>query len=113
MSSLSSGEAGLIVFAVVSSSLAGTYFALARARRRPSERARIIAAARRNQDVDLDRDVGPDSLRLLQDLDAHLDEYAATLTGLYEPAAAPAPHAGLAELRQAIRDEQQKETGDA
>jgi hypothetical protein len=42
---MTTAEAALIVFAVVSSSLAGTYFALARARRKPSERARIIAAA--------------------------------------------------------------------
>lgn len=44
-------------------------------------------------------DVGPDALRLLQDLDAHLDEYVAADTELA---------AGFARLRQAIRDEQQK-----
>lgn len=29
-------------------------------------------------------DVGPDSLRLLQDLDAHLDAYAATVADYYD-----------------------------
>lgn len=44
-------------------------------------------------------DVGPDALRLLQDLDTHLDEYVAADTELA---------AGFDRLRQAIRDEQQK-----
>lgn len=44
-------------------------------------------------------DVGPDALRLLEDLDAHLDEYVA---------ADPELAAGFGRLRDAIRDEQQK-----
>jgi hypothetical protein len=43
-------------------------------------------------------DVGPDALRLLQELDAHLDEYV-----LADPELA----AGFDRLRTAIRDEQQ------
>lgn len=42
-------------------------------------------------------DVGPDALRLLQDLDTHLDEYVAADTELA---------AGFDRLRRAIRDEQ-------
>jgi CHASE3 domain sensor protein len=44
-------------------------------------------------------EVGPDALRLLQDLDTHLDEYVAADTELA---------AGFARLRAAVRDEQQK-----
>jgi hypothetical protein len=44
-------------------------------------------------------DVGPDALRLLQELNAHLDEYVLT-----DPELA----AGFDRLRTAIRDEQQK-----
>lgn len=44
-------------------------------------------------------DVGPDALRLLEDLDTHLDEYVAADTEL---------SAGFDRLRQAVRDEQQK-----
>lgn len=53
-------------------------------------------------------DVGPDSLRLLQDLDAHLDAHAAQLAGLYERLGPPAStwDAGCERLWDAIRDEQ-------
>lgn len=57
-------------------------------------------------------DVGPDSLRLLQDLDAHLDAHAARLAGLYERLGPPAPAmdpqwtAGLERLYDAARDHQ-------
>lgn len=44
-------------------------------------------------------DVGPDQLRLLEELDAHPDDYVAT-----DPELA----AGFARLRAAIRNEQQK-----
>lgn len=43
-------------------------------------------------------EVGPDALRLLNDLDTHLDEYVAADTELA---------AGFDRLRQAVRDEQQ------
>lgn len=50
-------------------------------------------------------DVGPDALLLLQDLDAHF----AKLAGLFEELGPPPTTAeGLAQLRQAVRDEQQK-----
>lgn len=51
-------------------------------------------------------DVGPDPLRLLQDLDAHLDAHAAQLAGLYERLGPPGPErdAGLERLWDAVRD---------
>ncbi len=51
-------------------------------------------------------DVGPDSLRLLEDLDAHLDAHAARLAGLYERLGPPDPEwdAGLERLYDAVRD---------
>jgi hypothetical protein len=70
-----------------------------RERRRPLERDRIVREARARHDV------GPDALRLLDDLDAHLNEYAATVAGLYEPVG-PDYSARCARLRAAIRDEQ-------
>lgn len=52
-------------------------------------------------------DVGPDALRLLEDLDAHLDAHAAQLAGLYERLGPPASEwdAGLERLWDAVRDE--------
>ena len=54
--------------------------------------------------------VGPDPLRLLQDLDSHLDAHAAQLAGLYERLGPPdsAWDAGCERLWAAIRDERQK-----
>lgn len=73
--------------------------------RDPRPKARdVIAAARDSYE-------GPDSLRLMQDLDAHLDAYATQIGGLYEQSAvAPDPvlAAGRDRLRDAVRDEQQK-----
>lgn len=97
-----------VVYTVVGSVL-GVYLILAvclyrRELRRPLERDRIIAAARDGYE-------GPDSLRLLEDLDTHLDTYAAQVTGLYEqPTIAPDPvlAAGSDRLRDTVRNEQQK-----
>ncbi|MFE9764649.1 hypothetical protein ACFYPC_08980 [Streptomyces sp. NPDC005808] len=54
---------------------------------------------------------GPDSLRLMEDLDAHLDRHFAELSGLYErlgpPDLDPEVQAGLARLHDAVRPEQQ------
>ena len=60
-------------------------------------------------------DVGPDSLQLLQDLDAHLDAHAAQLAGLYERLGPPDPAwaAGCERLWDAIRDEQNNQKGEA
>ncbi|MGW3144887.1 hypothetical protein ACWDG1_09435 [Streptomyces sp. NPDC001177] len=80
--------------------------------RRPSEEERAAeAAARAGLD---EHDVGPDALRLLGDLDDHLDQYFARLSHLFEelgppPACDPAWDAGLERLWDAVRDEQQKE----
>ncbi|GAA3851891.1 hypothetical protein GCM10023084_02630 [Streptomyces lacrimifluminis] len=53
-------------------------------------------------------DVGPDPLRLMQDLDAHLDAHAAQLAGLYERLGPPGPEwdAGCERLWDAVRDHQ-------
>lgn len=48
-------------------------------------------------------DVGPDALRLLEELDTHLDNYVAADAELA---------AGFDRLRQAVRDEQNNHKGD-
>jgi hypothetical protein len=55
-----------------------------------------------------EHDVGPDNLRLIEELDAHLDQQFAQLAGLYERLGPPDVDAGCDRLRAAIRDEQQK-----
>lgn len=51
-------------------------------------------------------DVGPDALRLLEDLDAHLDRHFAEVAALYERVGPPGPDlVGLDRLHQAVRDE--------
>ncbi|NUP16595.1 MAG: hypothetical protein HOZ81_10900 [Streptomyces sp.] len=68
--------------------------------RDPRPKARDVIAAARH-------DVGPDKLRLLQDLDA----YSAAIDGLYEqPHTAPDPvlAAGARRLWDAVREEQQR-----
>lgn len=102
-----SGAFGVVV-ALLAFSLAAAYWQIDRAQRRESMRDRIIREARETV-----HDVGPDALRLLQDLDAHLDDYAAQLGGLYErtgvaPALDPAWEAGRERLWDAIHDNQQK-----
>jgi hypothetical protein len=52
-----------------------------------------------------------DTLRLLQDLDAHLDAYAASLTGLYEQALVPEWEAGRQRLHDAINNDTDTEGG--
>jgi hypothetical protein len=82
-----------------------------RALREPLERDLIVAAARRRAVLlnEVKHDVGPDALRLLEDLDAHLDDYYARLSHLFEGLGPPPSHVtGLRRLRQAVRDEQQK-----
>jgi hypothetical protein len=79
-------------------------FLIWRVWRDPRPKARDVIAAARH-------DVGPDNLRLLEDLDAHLDAYAAQIAGLYEPLVSPDPvlAAGADRLWDAIRDEQRGE----
>jgi len=62
--------------------------------------AAAIAAWRRDR-RDEQHDVGPDALQLLDDLDAHLDQFAID---------DPEVKAGLARLNAAVRDDQ---TGEA
>lgn len=59
-------------------------------------------------------DVGPDPLRLLQDLDTHLDTHAAQLAGLYERLGPPAGEwdAGLERLWDAVNDRTNTPEGD-
>lgn len=133
---MTSAEAALIVVAVVGASLAGAYFHIEKAKRRPSERARIIAAARARTGLTVwdttthrwvhlppgvqpgpgqmtNRDIEEaDQLELLW-LSPAYDEAAAAvdegLSRLFEELGPPpTAEEGLAELRQAIRDEQQK-----
>ncbi|OLE25513.1 MAG: hypothetical protein AUG49_10595 [Catenulispora sp. 13_1_20CM_3_70_7] len=81
-----------------------------RALRSPLERDLIVAAARRRTALlnEVKHDVGPDALRLLEDLDAHLDRQYAALAGLYERLGPPDLDAGCDRLLRAIRDEQRK-----
>jgi hypothetical protein len=76
--------------------------------RRPSEAERAAAARARIGMPPVDSYEGPDSLRLMQELDAHLDSYMAHLAGLYERphiGLDPVHAAGLDRLRDAIRDQ--------
>lgn len=74
--------------------------------RDPRPKARDVIAAARH-------DVGPDSLRLMQELDEHLDAYYARLAHLFEelgPPPGPDPMAaGCKRLEDAIRQDQQRE----
>ena len=74
---------------------------------RPTK-AQRAAAVRALVGQQVVHDVGPDALRLLQDLDAHLDQYSTQLAGLYERVGSPDLDAGCDRLREAIRDEQNR-----
>lgn len=107
---MSTTTAALIVAAFLAVSLGGTYLVLRWAVRPESERDRIIRESctptRREPDWIY---TGPDALKLLVDLDAHLDGYFAPMAHLFEP---PEPDAelvaGCDRLRDAI-DEHRKE----
>ncbi|MFD4569347.1 hypothetical protein ACFWOX_33920 [Streptomyces sp. NPDC058467] len=102
------------VVIIIAVSIVGAVFCalqVRRALREPLERDLIVTAARRRAALlnEVKHDVGPDALRLLQDLDAHLDEYFARMSHLFEELGPPTPDlTGLERLRQAVRDEQQK-----
>jgi hypothetical protein len=83
----------LIVAVLLAASLAGTYWYIRRAMVRGEMNRDRIA---RENTV---HDVGPDSLRLLRDLDLHLNLYLVDHPDVAE---------GFARLRQAVRDEQFK-----
>ncbi len=85
-----------------------------RALREPLERDRIIADAHRRTAVldGVEHDVGPDALRLLEDLDTHLDAYFARMSHLFEELGPPTvPDYRFDRLRQAIRDQQREDEG--
>lgn len=69
--------------------------------------ATLWRASRRPTPPASTHDVGPDALRLLEDLDAHLAQQYARLSDLYERVGSP-PANGFTRLMQAIRDEQNK-----
>ena len=58
-----------------------------RTMRRPSEAERVTAARERVGMPAEDTYDGPDSLRLLEDLEAHMNAYGAAVADLYVPAA--------------------------
>ncbi|WP_435215836.1 hypothetical protein [Streptomyces sp. bgisy034] len=76
-----------------------------RACREPRPKARDVIAAAQH-------DVGPDSLRLMQDLDEHLDAYYARLAHLFEELGPPPGQdpmaAGRKPLKDAIRQDQKR-----
>lgn len=88
---MSTLTAALTAAGVIAPSLAGAYWLIRRKTvRAESERNRLARE-------DAVHDVGPDSLRLLKDLDLHLNLYLVDHPDVAE---------GFARLRDAIRDEQ-------
>lgn len=67
-------------------------------------------AAWRRDRRDQQHDVGPDALLLLEDLDAHLNQQFAQLSGLYERLGPPDLEAGCDRLRAALRDDREDES---
>lgn len=61
-----------------------------------------------------EHDVGPDALRLMEDLDDHLDAHFARLSPLFEQVGPPPSafgwESGQQRLRDAVRDEQGRES---
>jgi hypothetical protein len=104
-----STDKGIVIIVVCSIGVLVCAWQIRRALREPLERDLIVAAARRRAALvhEVKHDVGPDSLRLLEDLDAHLDQQYARLSGLYERIGPP-PGNGIARLLHAVRDEQQE-----
>jgi hypothetical protein len=83
--------AALTVAVVLAVSLPAAWWQIRRATRHPSERDRLIRAA---------HDVGPDSLRLLEDTDAYLDRIAA---------GDPELNAGLTRLRHELNNPREED----
>lgn len=103
-------------FAVVFALLAVAFWRISRPRR-PSEAERAAEARARVGLPPVDGYEGPDSLRLMEDLDAHLDAYASRLAGLYErlgppPGSDPMWEAGRERLWDAVRDQHNHHQGD-
>jgi hypothetical protein len=101
------------VIVIIAVSIVGALFCawqVRRALREPLKRDLIVAAARNRMPLltGVQHDVGPDALRLLEELDDHLNEQLAALAGLYERVGPPEVDAGCDRLRPAVRDEQQK-----
>lgn len=102
------------VIVIIAVSIVGAFFCawqIRRTLRDPLKRDLIVAAARGRMPLltGMQHDVGPDALRLLEDLDAQLDLHFTKLEGLYERVGPPPVDlAGLGRLREVVRDEQQK-----
>lgn len=101
---MSTLAAVLTIYAVLSVSACGTYVLIRHATGRESTRDRIIREAH--------EPAGPDALRLLEDLDTHLDTYSASVRGFYDDSllalTGPELDASCDRLRAALRDEQRK-----
>lgn len=105
---MSTDRAIVIIAVIIVGAALGTW----RVRRALSSEALFTATQRRTGLAPDAHDVGPDALRLLQDLDAHLDAYFAGMSHLFEELGPPpADEAGLERLRAAVRDEQRQEGG--
>ena len=109
---MSSTEAVLILAAVVAVSGGGTVVVLRRAKQREPEPARIVREARARFGLPpADEYEGSDSLRLLEETDAHLNAHVLAnreLLAHFHPYVAR----GLDRLRDAIRDEHTDHQGD-
>lgn len=83
---MSTLSAILIIAAVLAFSLAGGYWQIQRAQQTcEDEQARVIAEGRISGSFAPDtHDVGPDNLRLIQDLDAHMKAYGAAVADYYD-----------------------------
>lgn len=83
---MSTLSAVLIIAAVLAFSLAGGYWQIGRARQAYEDaRTQAIETGRISGSfAPALHDVGPDSLRLLEDLDAHLKAYDAAVADLYD-----------------------------
>lgn len=100
----------LIIIAVAIVGALACAWQVRRALREPLKRDLIVAAARGRMPLltGLQHDVGPDTLRLLEDLDDHLNQRYAALSGLYECLGPPDLEAEREQLLHAIHDEPQE-----
>ena len=100
----------VVVFLVVV--LTAAHWVICRLRRAASTRDRLIREAHQRADSY----EGPDSLRLLEDLEAHMKAYGKAVADLYEPVGpSPGPDpmwdAGCERLWDAVRDNQNQQGG--
>lgn len=120
---MSSPEAASYTVAIVVALLGAAFYLICRAADEHSDRRARRSYLQANWDEatstwsDNDgHDVGPDALRLMQEMDRILDAHMARLEGLFEelgpPPTDPAWDAGRERLWDAIRDEHTNHQGD-